>query len=346
MSCSHSLKMWQPSALYPHLSYKKLVKVSSSGTFRIPLEFDFEGDFPVFTSSMDGKIEKSGFIRPSTGEFAPVYDIGCGHCYDCRMQYALNWANRLMLEKRTFPDHCWFLTLTYDDENLKPSKNFPGIFTLSKKDTQDFHKRLRFALYGSDGPPDGVPGYRFFLAGEYGDHTFRPHYHEISYNLPIQSMKLYSHGDYDIYQSEWLDKIWSHGKVWIEEVTPASCAYVARYVEKKQMKDDVWLYEDAGIQPEFTLMSRNPGICGFSANLIRNYSGEVKTRLSVPGGKLVNLPKYCDKFLSDSELAEVKRFRQWRSEEILRSVLENTSCSEKAYKALSQKKSKKIRQST
>ena len=317
MPCERPLMMWQPSSLDPSFPDKKLCVAEAKRS----------NDFLALHPSVElvqyetDKIVSRFYIDKRSGVSAQLYSVGCGRCFDCRMKYALNWANRLMIEKRRFPNDCYFLTLSYDDDHLTHSKEMPVLSTLVKKDTQDFHKRLRFALYGDKEPSDSP--YRFFLAGEYGDTTFRPHYHEISFNLPLPDLKVYTYKDgYPIYTSKWLTDIWQNGEVWIEDVTAANCAYVARYCEKKQMKDDVILYDQAGIQPEFTLMSRRPGIGGFSEEFVKDDSG-LLARVAVPGGKVVNVPRYFDKFAdSDESLADVKRMREWRSEQFLSSILE------------------------
>lgn len=203
---------------------------------------------------------RSSFARRSYREWI---EIPCGKCVGCRLAYSRAWANRCMLELQ---DHksSYFLTLTYDDDHLPITyygSNDTGeaipAATLRKKDLQDFHKRLRFAVAGS-----GAADLRFYACGEYGDQTFRPHYHDIVFGLTLDDLVWWSRSElgYDYYTSEFLSSIWKHGRVIVGEVTWDTCAYTARYVMKKLKGDLAVKYEEFNIEPPFVLMSRRPGI--------------------------------------------------------------------------------------
>ena len=65
-----------------------------------------------------------------------VVSIPCGKCLGCRLDYAKQWANRCQMEAKKH-DHNFFITLTYDDDNLPVS----GVNnTLRKKDLSSFIK--------------------------------------------------------------------------------------------------------------------------------------------------------------------------------------------------------------
>ena len=120
--------------------------------------------------------------------------IPCGRCIGCRLDYSRSWADRMMLEMESCDRKAIFLTLTYNNSHGVPcmvsdyeageNEYFPqdGLvrlngdkaylceaFTLYKRDVQLFMKRLRKHFKERK--------IRFYAAGEYGDHTFRPHYH-------------------------------------------------------------------------------------------------------------------------------------------------------------------------
>lgn len=147
-----------------------------------------------------------------------------------------------------------FVTLTYSDENVPHvgkikrrrfiSSELPRRQTLDKYEIQRWIKRLRSAV-----APQKI---RFFLVGEYGDLTFRPHYHAAIFGLsPIQAGGL--DGKSGIVQSTW-----SLGHTFCGQLTPDSAQYVAGYVTKKMTKkDDRRL---CGRYPEFSRMSLRPGI--------------------------------------------------------------------------------------
>lgn len=144
-----------------------------------------------------------------------------------------------------------FITLTYSDDNIRWSAR-TGEQTLFKRDLQLFLKRLRKHF-----EPTKI---RFFACGEYGDTTARPHYHAILFGCDFDDKVLYKVLDVGcLYTSESLTKLWSLGHVVIADVTFDTCAYVARYVLKKQ-NGELGKEKYEGIQPEFVNMSRRPGI--------------------------------------------------------------------------------------
>jgi len=102
---------------------------------------------------------------------------------------------------------------------------------------------------------------RFYAAGEYGSLTSRPHYHLLLFNLPIKELQYFrTNENHDkIYLSNYLSDIWGKGYVTVGAVTFESAAYVARYIMKKITGEPA---EDhyCGRHPEFTRMSRRPGI--------------------------------------------------------------------------------------
>lgn len=235
--------------------------------------------------------------------------IPCGQCIGCRLSYSRTWALRCMCEK-LYSVNSYFLTCTYNDDNLVFGSSDNA--TLCKRDFQLFVKRLRKSLFGSS-----KGNLRLYYAGEYGTTTFRPHYHAIFFNLPLNDLKLagYSH-NVPIYKSDFLSNVWGLGYVWIGDVTFKSCAYVARYVTKKHKGKDSSFYSDLGIEPEFCCMSRNPGI-GFQ--FLADHFGKIYENdvifLSDGEGSPLKLrpPQYYDRIydIFDPErLSEVKEIRR------------------------------------
>lgn len=211
-------------------------------------------------------------------------EIPCGQCAGCRLDYSRQWADRCMLEMKGH-DQSWFVTLTYDDDHL-PQNNFiikdtgecGTVSTLVKDDLRQFIKNLRYH-YGQRqferefGRPcrkgertskaENV-SFRFFACGEYGDRSFRPHYHLIIFGLILDSSDLVfykkSEIDYSYYNVPWIQDVWKKGYVVVAPATWETCAYTARYVMKKQKGSGKALYDLYNFAPEFTLMSRKPGI--------------------------------------------------------------------------------------
>lgn len=146
---------------------------------------------------------------------------------------------------------------------------------------QLFFKRLRRAF------PSEEP--RYYYCGEYGERYGRPHFHVLLFNFSFDDKKVISgSGDKILYESETLTKLWGNGFCSIGSVTPESAAYVARYVLKKQVTHDT----SDGRQPEFTRMSRNPGI---GAGWIDRFRTDVYPSNSViHDGKQYPIPRYYD----------------------------------------------------
>lgn len=186
--------------------------------------------------------------------------IPCGKCAGCRAQKSREWADRMILEL----DHskkAVFLTLTYNDDHVPAIMQITtGQFelTLQKRDLQLFMKRLRKRFKDKE--------LRFYAVGEYGKNTQRPHYHLILFGLGLDDFKdLKIKGSNELgqiyYKSDWLaEEVWKLGFCLLSEVSWKTCAYVARYVKKKDMGLVTDEYVERMSQPEFSVMSRDPGI--------------------------------------------------------------------------------------
>jgi len=156
--------------------------------------------------------------KTSSKEFA-TFQLPCGKCLECRLEYARQWAVRCIHEAQMYEQNC-FITLTYSDENLPGPK-------LQYSDFQKFMKRLRFAY------PNNKIG--CFVTGEYGDKNKRPHWHAIIFNwTPTDPIFKYTSESGDtVYSSETLAKLWGKGISEYGSVTFNSAGYCARYAAKK-----------------------------------------------------------------------------------------------------------------
>lgn len=199
--------------------------------------------------------------------------IPCGHCMPCRLKYSKQWAQRCVLEGSLWEEN-WFLTLTYNEENLprhdelidSHGRSWVDMYNswngyLKQEDMTKFNKDIR-EYWRTHFNHVGI---RFYYCGEYGSTTYRPHFHGIYFNLPIKPsmLKYYKttpNGDV-LYTCPEIEKIWKKGFVVIGHMTWETAAYVARYVTKKwtgEMSDIH--YGILGQTPEFCQMSRMPGI--------------------------------------------------------------------------------------
>lgn len=127
-------------------------------------------------------------------------------------------------------DSC-FVTLTYSPEKL------PTLSSVVPEHARDFLKRLRARISPAK--------LRFFLCGEYGDQSERPHYHAILFGVGVSHATAIS-------------EAWGNGHVGVYECNHTTCQYTAGYVTKKMTsRDDPRLN---GRHPEFARMSLKPGI--------------------------------------------------------------------------------------
>lgn len=255
--------------------------------------------------------------------------IPCGQCIGCRIDYSRQWANRMMLELPYHATSC-FITLTYNDEHVPLSTyvDYNGeeqlSLTLHKRHFQLFMKRLRKSY------PDVT--IRFYACGEYGDTTHRPHYHAILYGVDFSEDRAllgFSRDGYPQFVSANLEKLWPFGYSMICDVSWQTCAYVARYVTKKHKGKTKDFYEYFNIEPEFSLMSRRPGIGRkyYDDNRDKIYERQ-EIFISTPkGGLKVKPPRYYDSLYDidcHDEMERIKKARQEMSDNISYAKLKRT----------------------
>ena len=210
--------------------------------------------------------------------------LPCGKCIGCRLVRARSWAIRCVHEASMHKENC-FVTLTYDDDHYSPS--------LEYRDFQKFMYRIRTRLGKT----------RFFMCGEYGEQTLRPHFHALLFGRTF--------GDgvpcgESIYSSPTLTALWPYGFSSFGQVTRESAAYVARYSVGKVTGDmadthytriDLRTGEFVRVCPEFGHMSLKPGI---GARWFERYWREVyvpRDGVVRPGGFVAPPPRYYDKLL-------------------------------------------------
>lgn len=203
-------------------------------------------------------------------------EIPCGKCIGCRIEYSRQWANRMMLELQ-YHDSAYFVTLTYSDDFIPHNPVADqdtgeykyDSYTLRKDHLSKFIKHVRKHF-----PNQNI---RFYGVGEYGSKTIRPHYHIIVFGLVLDDLDLYKRtpqGDC-LYTSRSLNECWSNfigfdshgvprydqiGWCVVAPVTWETCAYVARYVNKKMSGPLENWFISQNMQNPFSLMSRRPGI--------------------------------------------------------------------------------------
>lgn len=177
-------------------------------------------------------------LRPTKFGTNEVHNV-CGQCMPCRINKRTEWHTKLMLEWQTWKQGA-FITLTYSNEYLPEKEHFKG-GSLDKKDFQKFMKRFR--KYYQE--KYGKNKIRYFGVGEYGERFKRAHYHILMFNVdPIWTEKI-------------VQKAWKFGITQTDLLNQNRIKYTIGYTIKKEtnIKD----FPDGRV-PEFSLMSKNPGM--------------------------------------------------------------------------------------
>lgn len=251
------------------------------------------------------------------GVVARRLSLPCGKCAACRLEYARQWAVRCVHENSLHSSSC-FLTLTYDQTHL------PVSGSLDVRHVQLFLKSLRNYLVRSSidlrptvgASMPGSAGIRYYLCGEYGDKMSRPHYHVLLFGFAFPDRVQFGRrespsGPVVTYVSALLRELWPHGFSLIGDVTQESCAYVAGYVHKKVRggerdrhyeRIDESTGEVFRLVPEFTLMSRRPGI---GAGWLEKFGREVfrsEGSSVVVDGREAGVPRFYVERLRNSDV--------------------------------------------
>lgn len=217
-----------------------------------------------------------------------TFQLPCGKCIDCRLEYARQWATRCIHEAQMHEKNC-FITLTYSDQNLQSPK-------LVYEDFQKFMKKLRKL----QNEPIGM-----FVTGEYGEKTKRPHWHAIIFNwAPSDGTKKYKNiqGD-QVYESATLNKAWGLGISEFGSVTLRSAGYCARYAAKK-------LVHGKDQDHEYHPISKKSSKHAIGKKWIEKYWPDVFNygRLQLPDGTTTSIPRYYEKWFRENKPQEWEKY--------------------------------------
>lgn len=218
-------------------------------------------------------------VSPKTirqGSYGDTITVPCGKCMSCRIQRTNEWTTRLENEMNYHKDSC-FITLTYDDDHLPGG--MPG--TLEPKHAQDFIKRLRFYIKQK---------IKYYLVGEYGENTQRPHYHMIIFGWkPELNEGVFIGGQFS---SNLVLKCWSYGFNSVGSATHDSIQYVVGYIRKKLNGEKAFQTYGFRNRP-FMRCSQGLGL-----RYALDHRKEIKEELKVTvKGKNRGLPRYYVKKL-------------------------------------------------
>lgn len=199
------------------------------------------------------------------------FQFPCGKCIPCRLNTAREKAIRAWHETQSSDGI--FLTLTYNDENLKNPK-------LDYKDFQLFMKKLRKTTNER---------INFTVTGEYGDLKKRPHWHTLLFNYRPSDQKKLRETDlqHTVYTSDQLTKTWNKGNTEYGDITIESAGYVSRYAAKKLVhgKD-----QDHDFHPIHRTSCKNAiGKTWISKNYLHTFTNGF---IYGPNGEKLKIPRY------------------------------------------------------
>nr|QJB18947.1 MAG: replication initiator protein [Microvirus sp.] len=296
------------------------VKVSVSETGKKQIDFSSSESYDARLAFEAGQPLPTNFMS-----------LPCGQCMGCRLEKSRQWALRCMHEASLHEDNC-FLTLTYSDDFL------PVDGSLDKSHFQLFLKRFRRAH-------EGVR-IRYFMCGEYGENFSRPHYHACIFGFDFSDKQLFKRGEYKLYTSPVLDRLWGMGHCTIGDLSFDSAAYVARYCTKKVTGSRAKEHY-AGRQPEYATMSLKPGI---GAEWYDKWKGDCfPSDFLVVNGHKCKPPRYYDKRLERENPAlyeDIKQRRQALAEDddesSYRRLIDREKCQQARFKKLIRKIEKAV----
>lgn len=177
----------------------------------------------------------------------------------------------------------FFITLTYDTRYIPITDS--GYFTLDKRDCQLFFKRLRRAHKNQDRK------IKYYLCGEYGGRTMRPHYHIILFNCSI----------------ELLQGAWDKGRVHYGVVSGASVGYTLKYMCKPRK---IPMFRGDDRLKEFSLMSKKLGVNYVTESMVKWHKKDVGNRMycNLTDGRKIAMPRYYKEKIFTPEEREIAAY--------------------------------------
>jgi hypothetical protein len=238
----------------------------------------------------------------------PKRVVPCGKCVECVNAHSTSWFIRINAEFEK-SDNAYFITLTYNDDNNNG--------TLRKKDLQNLFKRYRSKVANSKYSKP----FKYYAIGEYGGVTHRPHYHIIAFNVCIESIL-----------KEWTSGFWTQDKL-----NEARIRYCTNYIIGRRE------YGYKKKYAPFAIMSKGIGQAYMSEAMRTYHKSKLSSTVTLRGGQKLPLPRYLKERIWRCETAirEIgKRNREIANKEE-RSTKHDVKMSERAYKRIVYKRSKK-----
>ena len=266
---------------------------------------------PLVAWRYEGKMV---FNPPPNHMINKPFNLPCSKCIGCRFNYARSWALRCQLEALSHKQNC-FITLTFNNEELHKRQN---PWSVDVKDFQLFMKKLR---------KDLKKPIRFFHCGEYGEKTYRPHYHALIFGhdfripSPHNKVKKYGSDKYPLYESSYLTSRWGRGHTTVGELNFDTASYTARYVTKKIKGDATNIHinpetgEVSEINDVYCTMSRANGI-GYDAYQKYKHNWYPNDFIVNGNGIKMKPPRYFDQLYENEFPDKFEKIKTKRKENL------------------------------
>lgn len=206
--------------------------------------------------------------------------VPCGRCAFCLQRLRAWWTFRIKEEMKVSTS-AWFVTLTYEVAPLNRvvldgADRYFEVETLRKRDAQLYMKRLRKLHQGKP--------LRYYLVGEYGSETFRPHYHLILFNLDN-----WDHAS----------QAWDKGFVTLGEITAGRIHYMSKWHLNKHFFREAKPYSERA----FSHVSKGLGASYLSDGVV-GWHQSTDNRFVVMDGYRVSLPRYYKEKMFNNKFSE------------------------------------------
>lgn len=178
--------------------------------------------------------------------------LPCGKCNPCKQRKGRDWFIRLKKEFDSTSLPSYFITLTYDNENIpiveSDDDNTVNI-GFDKKAVQLFIQQIKnFTRQGVPKkfrpkrfePFEGEYNLKYFAIAEYGGLFNRPHYHILMFGLKWNKENTV----------EIIEKLWNYGFIDVGEVNDKSICYITDYMVTKDEKTE-WRIMSKGLGSDY-----------------------------------------------------------------------------------------------
>lgn len=245
------------------------------------------------------------------------FPADCGKCLKCLIKRKAQWSYRMTEEQRNSFSSC-MVTLTYNNENvsfgekghcINKNDHFEFIKSLKELESKkELSKREMVSMEEITRKANGTREtgkLKYYGVSEYGDTTFRPHWHYILFNVRDFNNIALS---------------WGRGKVQLDECNVNTIDYVLKYMLKESSNTHKDLH-----QKEVSFMSKGIGVSLADKEFI-NYIGRKDANfvLNTRGTK-IPLPRYFrKKFLTEDQ-------RQAKAVYISEAIRDKEVCERKNY---------------